>query len=62
MQLYGENSFFISLAVILIPAFILGYCEKPLKHYGMAATAFFVVMAMKDKPQALLYMFCFVLY
>ena len=62
MQLYGENSFFISLAVILIPAFILGYCEKPLKHYGMAATAFFVVMAMKDKPQMLLFMLGFVLY
>lgn len=53
MQLYGENIFFISLAVILVPAFILGYCEKPLKHYGMAATVFFVVMTMKDKPQAL---------
>ena len=50
MQLYGENIFFISLAVILVPAFILGYCEKPLKHYGMAATVFFVVMTMKDKP------------
>lgn len=62
MQLYGENVFFISLAVILIPAFILGYCEKPLKHYGMAATAFFVVLAMKDKPEYLLYMLCFVLY
>ena len=62
MQLYGENIFFISLAVILVPAFILGYCEKPLKHYGMAATVFFVVMTMKDKPQALLYMLCFVWY
>ncbi len=62
MQLYGGNSFFISLAVILIPAFILGYCEKPLKHYGMAATVFFVVMAVKDKPQMLLYMLCFVGY
>ena len=28
MQLYGENIFFISLAVILVPAFILGYCEN----------------------------------
>ena len=62
MQLYGENVFFISLAVILIPAFILGYCEKPLKYYGMAATVFFVAMAMKDKPQALLFMLCFVCY
>lgn len=62
MQLYGENVFFISLAVVLIPAFILGYCEKPLKHYGMVATAFFVVMAMKDKPETLLYMLCFVCY
>ena len=60
MQLYGENSFFICLALILIPAFILGYNEKPLKHYGMAATAFFIVMAMKDKPQMLLFMLCFV--
>ena len=62
MQLYGETTFFISLAVIVIPAFILGYCEKPLKHYGVAATVFFIVMAMKDKPQALLYMLCFVWY
>ena len=27
MQLYGENIFFISLAVILVPAFILGYTD-----------------------------------
>ena len=52
MQLYGENTFFISLAVILVPAFILGYCEKPLKHYGMAATVFFVVMTMKNTMAA----------
>lgn len=60
MQLYGENTFFICLALFLIPAFILGYHEKPLKHYGMAATLFFVVMAMKNKPQALVYMLCFI--
>lgn len=62
MQLFAENSFFICLSLILIPAFILGYHEKPLKHYGMAATVFFIVMAMKDKPKALLYMLCFVLF
>lgn len=61
MQLYGENIFFICLVVALIPAFILGYFEKPLKPYGMAATVFFVVAAMKDKPQALLYLLGFVL-
>lgn len=62
MQLYGENSFFICLALILIPAFFLGYHEKPLKYYGISATAFFVVMTMKDKPQALVYMLCFIWY
>lgn len=62
MQLYGENTFFICLVLFLIPAFILGYHEKPLKHYGMAATLFFVVMATKDKPQLLLFMLCFVWY
>lgn len=62
MQLYGENLFFICLVIALIPAFILGWRERPIRYYGMAATAFFIVMSMKDDPSSLICLLCFVMY
>ena len=62
MQLYGETNFFVLLVIALIPAFILGIREKQIKYYGMVATAFFIWMSMKDRPEMIAYMFGFVVY
>lgn len=62
MQLFGDVTFFLGLALSAIPALVLGYFEKPLKYYGMAVTLFFVVMSMRNNPKSILCMFCFVLY
>ncbi|MDD5823944.1 MAG: D-alanyl-lipoteichoic acid biosynthesis protein DltB [Firmicutes bacterium] len=53
MELYGENTFFILLAVVLIPAFVLGYNEKPLTRYGMLLTFAFVGLALRGSVKAI---------
>lgn len=56
MQLFEGCTFFTWAAALSIPAIILGLREKNIKYDGFAATVFFVVMAMKSKPEAIAYM------
>ena len=59
MQLFGEDTFFVWLAILSIPAFLLGIFEKPLRHYGMAVTALFLFLITKDSPEKAVAMLCF---
>lgn len=62
MQLFADQDFFICLAAASVPAFILGYYEKPICHYGMAISALFIWLAMRENPISILYMTGFVLF
>ena len=62
MQMYADTYFFVWLAITAIPAIVLGYFEKPLKLYGMSVTAFFIAMSMKNTPNTIVNLICFVLY
>ena len=44
MGFYTSPSFFLLLAAAVIPAIVLGLREKPLRRWGMAATAFFLLL------------------
>lgn len=44
MGFYTSPSFFLLLAAAVIPAVVLGLREKPLRRWGMAATAFFLLL------------------
>ncbi len=56
MTLFGDFYFFEWAAVLLLPAVVLGVMEKPIKYYGFAATLFFIYMAMRDRPEGILYL------
>ena len=62
MQLFSDTSFFLCLATILVPAFLLGIREKSLVHYGMAASLFFIAVSMGRDLLSLGYMVAFCLY
>ena len=53
MQLFTDNSFFIWLAGLSIPAIYLGCREKSLKWYGMFVTFVFVWLSMGSNLNAL---------
>ena len=53
MQLFTDNSFFIWLAVLSIPAIYLGCREKSLKWYGLFVTLVFIWLAMGSNLTAL---------
>ena len=44
MELYSGFSFFALLAILVIPAFILGVKEKPIRLYGWVVTLIFAVL------------------
>lgn len=56
MNLFGDFNFFACLVVVMIPAIILGIRERQIKYYGMAATLFFIWMAMGSNLAALAYL------
>ena len=60
MGLFTDFSFFACVAVAVVPAYILGVREKPIKYYGFIVTIAFVLLAMGGKPVALAYLtgFC----
>lgn len=50
MSFFSGYSFFVYLFLALVPAVILGVTERSLRHYRMAATAFFIWMVFKREP------------
>ena len=62
MSLFGDFHFFAVLAVLLIPAFILGVLEKNIKYYGFILTVFMVVLALKDHPEGLVHLGIYCIY
>ena len=59
MQLFTDNSFFIWLAGLSIPAIYLGCREKSLKWYGMFVTFVFIWLSMGSNLMALCYLALF---
>ncbi len=62
MTLFDEFDFFFWLALLSIPAIILGAMEKKLKYYSFTVTVFFVFMALRNSPEALGWLAVFCLY
>ena len=56
MSFYGDALFFIVLIISLIPAIILGFKEKSIKHYGLFLTALMIFLIYKDVPKEFLYL------
>lgn len=62
MQLFQDNMFFVLLAVLAVPAFILGYLEKPIRLYGFAVSLVFLWLVMGGTPRALCFLGVFLLW
>ena len=56
MSIFGDSTFFIWAALLLIPAVILGIMEKPIKYYGFLLSLFFIGAACINSPVSLVYM------
>ena len=54
MTLFGDYYFFAVAGVLILPAIVLGLLEKNIKYYGFLITLFFIWMAMKEKPTAII--------
>lgn len=59
MSFFEHWQFFFCLTLILIPAVILGTMEKPLKHYSMAVSLFFIICIIGQEPVQLFYLILF---
>lgn len=59
MSFFEHWQFFFCLVLLLIPAVILGSLEKPLKHYSMMLSLFFVIVIVGQEPLQLLYLAIF---
>lgn len=62
MILFGELYFFICMAILLIPAFILGVMQKPIKYYGFFITVIFAAAALAGKPADAFYLIGYCVY
>ena len=64
MQMFTDHSFFVWLAALSVPAFLLGVFEKQIKYYGMAVSAFllWVVLGHDERALGWLILFCLVEY
>ena len=56
MQLFQDNTFFLCLALLSLPALLLGWLEKPLRLYGFLVSGLFVWLSMGSSPRALIYL------
>lgn len=56
MQLFQDNTFFLCLALLSLPALLLGWLEKPLRLYGFLVSVLFVWLSMGSSPRALIYL------
>lgn len=61
MSFFSGPYFFISLIVLLIPACILGLCEKNIKIYRILLSIFFIYEIYKNTPVQLLYLVIYVI-
>lgn len=67
---YGDFYYFYIMVLVLIPAIIIGLCEKKIKYYGMIATAFmiYIIFGKSEKEfiflaaYYLIQIFCIYLY
>lgn len=59
MELYSGFSFFALLAILVIPAFILGVKEKPIGLYGWVVTLIFAVLTTYMKIYGMIQLFLF---
>lgn len=59
MSFFEHWQFFFCLILVLIPAVVLGIHEKPLKHYAMAASLFFIICILAAEPLQLFYLVLF---
>ena len=59
MSLFADSQFFICAAIFAIISVIIGLKGRSQKYIGFIASAFFVFMAMKEKPIALVYLVIF---
>lgn len=59
ITLFGDFSFFLLLALLLIPAFVLGYLEKPRRYYILFASIVFDCLAIGNDTAHIMF---FVLY
>ena len=55
MTLFEDSWFFVYLVITLIPALILGICEKPIKYYAFAVSLIFVWMATETNKRAMFF-------
>lgn len=59
MSLFDGYQFFCVLALILLPALLLGILEQPLKWYSTAATFLFVALTFFPKPTQAMWLLAF---
>jgi len=53
MSFYTSPSFFVLLAISIIPAAVLGFTGRRIRPYGMAATIVFVALLFSDDVKQL---------
>ena len=56
MSFFSGYSFFVCLAILLVPAIILGLLEKSLRWYRLVLTLFFIWMIYRETPVQLIYL------
>ncbi len=54
MTLFGDYYFFTVVAVLLVPAIILGFMEKNIKYYGFFITLVFIYLSMEQSPESII--------
>lgn len=62
MSFFSGYTFFIYAGLALIPAIILGVCQKSLKEYRSILTVVFIWLVYKDSPKQLLFLLVYVVY
>lgn len=62
MSYYEGLSFFLCLLLVLVIAAFVGWCEKPLRWYGLAVSLLFAALVFAGQPTSLLYLVGFYLW
>lgn len=62
MQLFVDTSFFVYLAILSVPAIVLGYLEKPIGVYGFIVSLLFIWLAMGAHTKALIFLISFIVW
>ena len=59
MSFFSGYSFFVYVFLLLLPAMVLGYLERPLRGYRRLLTAFFIWAVYRKSPGELLYLLAY---